>query len=158
MQPHLPSSGAKPPKEPLLEVPDNQLGLDQTPVRSTAPVPTPLRTDLSTIRGMPTPRKENNGLQPQRLDYADERNARPTPGSLTLNEEAIEQRLRRLMTPRSNGQHKISADVVRMYKEGGKGKQDVFRMFQAAGFDVDWFCQTSQCQLVGTCLIVGKSM
>eukprot|EP00435_Cladocopium_sp_Y103_P065719 s1080_g27.t1 len=107
--------------------PDNQEGL--TPVAT--PVRTPRTLADSTLRSPSLP-------EPPRVD--DQRHPRPTPGSLHLSQEAIDQRLRRLTSPKANGQMKISAQIVQMYKSGGKGKKDVYHMFQACGFDVDWCC------------------
>ena len=103
--------------------PDNQEGL--------TPVATPVRSTHGTL--MDSSRKSPSFPEPPHVD--DQRHPRPTPGSLHLSQEAIDQRLRRLTTPKANGQLKISAQIVQMYKSGGKAKKDVYHMFQAAGFD-----------------------
>ena len=114
--------------------PDNQLGLEDTQVATPTPVATPVAT----------PRRVAP-VTPQSLAFNDDLQVpRPSPGSLHLSKEAIDQRLRRVVTPRANGTFKISADVIKMYKDGGKSRDDVFRMFQACGFDVDWFFETAE--------------
>lgn len=107
--------------------PDNQEGL--------TPVATPVRTPRTL---MDSTRKSPSFPEPPHVD--DQRHPRPSPGSLHLSQEAIDQRLRRLTTPKANGQLKISAQIVQMYKSGGKAKKDVYHMFQAFGFDADWCC------------------
>ena len=119
---------------------DNQLGLEsQTYVPggfSTPVATTPAKTTVDSPAMAPTP---NHRARSQTMKYMDDGDQpRPVAGGLLLSEGAIDQRLRRLVTPRANGTYKISADVVAMYREGGKGKQQVYRMFQAAGFDPDW--------------------
>ena len=102
-------------------LPDNQLGMEQPPTPRT-PVATPCRSpSVPTIDDFSQPR--------------------PVPGTLHLSEGAIDQRLRRLVTPRTNGTYKVSKDIVEMYKNGGKNRMDVFHMFQSVGFDPDRFLQ-----------------
>lgn len=132
---HLDCPGNTHPKSPVTVPdtpsyhPDNQLGLQDTQVATPTPVATPAATPR---RAVP--------VTPQSFAYHDDLNLpRPSPGSLHLSKEAIDQRLRRAVTPRANGAFKISADVIKMYKDGGKSRDDVFRMFQACGFDVDCF-------------------
>ncbi|CAL1166270.1 unnamed protein product, partial [Cladocopium goreaui] len=132
---HLDCPGNTHPKSPVTVPdtpsyhPDNQLGLQDTQVATPTPVATPAATPR---RAVP--------VTPQSLAYHDDLNLpRPSPGSLHLSKEAIDQRLRRAVTPRANGAFKISADVIKMYKDGGKSRDDVFRMFQACGFDVETF-------------------
>lgn len=132
---HLDCPGNTHPKSPVTVPdtpsyhPDNQLGLQDTQVATPTPVAIPAATPR---RAVP--------VTPQSLAYHDDLNLpRPSPGSLHLSKEAIDQRLRRAVTPRANGAFKISADVIKMYKDGGKSRDDVFRMFQACGFDVDCF-------------------
>ena len=120
---------------------DNQEGLESQMFVQGGPatpvVSTPAKTHVDSPSVAPTP---NHGGRSQTMKYMDDGGLlRPAAGSLLLSEGAIDQRLRRLMTPRANGTHKISADIVDMYRAGGKGKQQVYRMFQAAGFDPDWF-------------------
>ena len=107
-------------------LPDNQEGLPQrTPKASPSIAPV---TPLPHNRTPTTPRVEGT---PQSL--------RPKPGQLHLSDVAIDQRVRRLLTPKSNGQQKLSADVIALYRAGGKSRKDFFAMFQACGFDPDWF-------------------
>ena len=120
--------------EPLL--PDNQLGMEETPrhLASPAGVPTtPLLNPLATPVHSPCRNTRNSPVP----SLADASQPRPVPGTLHLTEAAIEQRLRRLMTPKASGEYKVSKDIVRMFKAGGKSKIDVFHMFQSVGFDPD---------------------
>ena len=125
--PNPPSVPARLPRAETMKYPvypDNQLGMETQEKGQKAE--TPLATPCRSIAKPPA--------------FTPEAPC-PSPGALHLSQDAIEQRLRRLMTPKWNGQLKISGDVVDMYKKGGKTKQDVYYMFQAAGFDVDWFEQ-----------------
>ena len=63
----------------------------------------------------------------------------PTPPSF-LSEQAADQRLRRIMTPRSNGSLKVPAQLVEQYK---KNKDDVKKMFERCGHDRD--CGLNKC-------------
>lgn len=109
-------------------LPDNQLGMEET-----QHVGTPLPTPKATPAASPTtpPFSEVPSLD-------DVSKPRPTPGTLHLSEGAIDQRLRRLMAPKANGQYKVSKDIVAMFNAGGKGKTNVFHMFQSVGFCTDW--------------------
>ena len=122
--------------EPLL--PDNQLGMEETPMASlpspaAVPPTTPVFNPLATPVHSPSRNTRNSPVP----SLADASQPRPVPGTLHLTEAAIEQRLRRLMTPKASGEYKVSKDIVRMFKAGGKSKIDVFHMFQSVGFDPD---------------------
>lgn len=118
-------------------LPDNQLGMEETPNFGT-PLNSPKVPPLNVPLASPaTPAWS----EVPNLD--DTTKPRPMPGTLHLSEGAIDQRLRRLMTPKANGQYKVSKDIVDMFNAGGKGKTNVFHMFQSVGFDPDWctiFC------------------
>ena len=103
--------------------------------------PTPMRPDnqLGELSGLHTPLSRRSAPTTPRVEAPSGRQPlRPQPGCLHLSEVAIDQRARRLLTPKANGQKKLSEDVIAMYKAGGKSRKDFFNMFQACGFDPDW--------------------
>ena len=104
-------------------LPDNQEGVE-------TPKPIPPFAPVTPQMFGRTPTTPYHGSPPS---------LRPKPGQLHLSETAIEQRARRLLTPKANGQQKLSADVIALYRAGGKSRQEFFAMFQACGFDPDWF-------------------
>lgn len=94
------------------------------------PVATPCRASQASPPGEPA------GVELHHLaSVEDDRVPRPEAGGLHLSQAAIDQRRRRLMTPTSTGKLKVSKDVVEMFQSGGAAKQNVYRMFQAAGFE-----------------------
>ena len=106
--------------------PDNQEGLETSPY-----APTTVGTPAKTLTA---------GRAPSVASLAsidDTRHPRPQAGALHLSEAAIDQRLRRLMKPKANGEIKVSQDITEMYKKGGNSKKNVFHMFQDAGYDIE---------------------
>ena len=108
------------------EWPDNQEGLQSSPY-----APTSVGTPNKVLTA---------GRAPSVASLAsvdDTRQPRPQAGALHLSEAAIDQRLRRLMKPKANGDAKISQDIIDMYRKGGTAKKNVFHMFQDAGYDIE---------------------
>lgn len=74
------------------------------------------------------------------IPFADSSTAsKPQPGKLRISQAAVDQRLRRIMTPSAKtGQCKVSSEIVKMYKDK-KGKTKLSQLFQTCGYDPDTF-------------------
>ena len=73
----------------------------------------------------------------QGTELADEDNlfnADAPPPPIFLSEQAADQRLRRIMTPKSDGSYKVPVQMVEQYK---KNKNEVKKMFERCGHDRD---------------------
>ena len=86
-------------------------------------VATPCRADFTPGKG-------------DEIPFADSPKAlKPLPGKLRIAQVAVDQRLRRIMTPSSKtGEHKVSSEIVKMYKDK-KGKTKLSQLFQTCGYD-----------------------
>lgn len=74
-------------------------------------------------------------------DVSDASAARPAAGHIRLSEAAIDQRMRRIMTPNRAGEYKVAPEIVQQWKNRGKGKKNLQKIFQSCGFNVDGlFC------------------
>ena len=136
----IPKPSVPPPSAPAAPAPGDGL-VQQIPDETIPDTPTPIRHDnqLGEIGGFETPLSRRSAPTTPQFQAPPDRPAlRPQAGSLHLSEVAIDQRARRLLTPKANGQMKLSQDVIAMYKAGGKSRRDFFNMFQACGFDPDW--------------------
>ena len=105
------------------EWPDNQEGLQTSPYTPGTPAKTLTAGRAPSVASL--------------ASVDDPRQPRPQAGALHLSEAAIDQRLRRLVRPKANGESKISQDIIDMYKKGGTAKKNVYHMFQDAGYDIE---------------------
>ena len=67
-------------------------------------------------------------------DEDDSQASRPEAGALRLSKEAIDMRLRRIMTPNSKGEYQVSPEVLKRY-HSKKGKGTLRQLFQSCGWD-----------------------
>eukprot|EP00435_Cladocopium_sp_Y103_P070829 s367_g36.t1 len=65
---------------------------------------------------------------------------RPDPKVLRISEAAADARLRRTMQPSlKDGSYKVSAEVLKQYRKGGKAKKSLMKIFETCGYDKDRF-------------------
>ena len=114
--------------------PASQLSPSPRTVASTpsAGVDSEEELDQETLRGSPT-----EAVQTRTPDFKDlaDHDVRPKLGEVRLSHDAINGRLKRLMTPNLRGNYKISKSIIDMYHSGPKGRKDVQLMFQKVGYD-----------------------
>ena len=97
------------------------------------PSPTPSSEVLSTTDGSPaTPWTPSTEVP----DEDDPQASKPQPGALRLSKEAIDGRLRRIMTPNAKGEYQVSQQVLKQY-HSKKGKESLRKLFQSCGWDKD---------------------
>ena len=64
----------------------------------------------------------------------------PIAGEIRISQAAIDQRMRRIMTPNGKtGEYKVSDEIVKMYKDKKGGKAKLEKLFQSVGFDPQSF-------------------
>ena len=61
---------------------------------------------------------------------------RPEPGKLRISQVAVEGRMRRLFTPNTKGEYKVSAEIVKQWWTK-KGRKNLQQLFQSCGFNPD---------------------
>ena len=62
--------------------------------------------------------------------------------SLGLSKEAVNKRLRRIFTPRSDGTYQVSADFVQKYLAKGEEREKLLLMFEKCDYNPeDWLQQ-----------------
>lgn len=65
---------------------------------------------------------------------------KPDPQMLRISEAAADGRLCRVMTPSlRDGQYKVSPEIVKRYRKGGKSKRSLMKLFETCGYDKDRF-------------------
>ena len=75
----------------------------------------------------------------QEVPFVDSNAEKPVVGVLRISQAAIDQRMRRVMTPnRRTGEFKVSKQIVDMYKSK-QGKSKLEKMFQSVGYDPESF-------------------
>jgi len=73
-------------------------------------------------------------------DLGDISSPAPTPQKLRISEAAADARLRRTMAPSlKDGSFKVSSEVIKQYRKGGKGKKSVLKLLETCGYCQDWF-------------------
>ena len=73
-------------------------------------------------------------------DLGDSSKPSPAPQKLRISEAAADARLRRTMSPSlKDGSYKVSAEVLKQYRKGGKGKKSLLKLFETCGYCQDWF-------------------
>lgn len=61
--------------------------------------------------------------------------SRPNPQTLRISAAAADARLRRSMSPSlKDGSYKVSQEIVKQYRKGGKGKQSLLKLFETCGY------------------------
>ena len=73
-------------------------------------------------------------------DISDMSIEKPKAGALRVSADAVEGRLRRLFTPNTKGDYKVSSEIVNQWKSK-KGKKSLQQLFQSVGFNTDWLEQ-----------------
>ena len=104
-----------------------------TPQRTAVAVPTPTPS-ASTVSGSPA---SSPGGE-QTLRYVNNGVPKPDPKALRISEAAADDRLRRTMTPSlRDGSYKVSDEVLKQYRKGGKGKKSLMKIFETCGYCKD---------------------
>lgn len=70
-------------------------------------------------------------------DVLDTSAVKPRPGEIRISQEAINSRLRRVFTPNTRGQFKVSQEIIQQWKTK-KGRKSLEQLFQSCGYDSDW--------------------
>ncbi len=61
------------------------------------------------------------------------------PGA-ALSKDAIDKRLRRVFTPRSDGTYSVSPEFVKQFQARGSERQKLLVMFEKCDYNPDWVC------------------
>ncbi len=68
----------------------------------------------------------------------------PKAGQLRLSPTAIDGRMRRVFTPNTKGEYKVSAEIVKQWRTK-KGRKNLQQLFQSCGFNTDWGIENGFC-------------
>ena len=74
-------------------------------------------------------------------DISDVQAPRPNRTQTSLTSAAIDRRLRRVMTPKSNGQLKVPARFVEQWRKGGTSRKSLEKIMASVGYNPDWGLQ-----------------
>ena len=73
-------------------------------------------------------------------DLGDGSAPRPSSKNLRITEAAADARLRRTMAPSlRDGSYKVSTEVYKQYRKGGKSKKSLMKLCETCGYCQDWF-------------------
>ena len=117
---------------------DGEARIDKSPTTPAFPTPavaTPCRAPEGGPKENPptTPSSEPSPPSSQHLE-----GNRPDPGVLRISEAAADARLRRTMQPSlKDGSFKVSQEVLKQYRKGGKAKKSLMKLFETCGYDKD---------------------
>lgn len=110
-------------KEGIVDVPPQ-------PIPSASATPSPVATPC---RAAPAAGDDGNGGGGSGSPVA-----RPNPQQLRISPAAADARLRRTMAPSvKDGSYKVSAEIVKQYRKGGKSKQSLLKLFETCGYCKD---------------------
>ena len=59
---------------------------------------------------------------------------RPKPGAIRISASAVESRLRRVFAPNISGEHKVSSEIVKMWKDKKKAVEALRKCSNPADF------------------------
>ena len=69
----------------------------------------------------------------------------PPRNDLSLSRSAIDKRLRRVFTPRTDGSFKVPARFVEEYKKKGTARKSLEKILASCGYSTDWLSGILQC-------------
>ncbi|CAE7310973.1 Zan [Symbiodinium sp. KB8] len=143
------ATAPEPPKATAAAVPNPRLSEAATasPLEATAAVPKPSLPEAAASppkatppAAVPEPNPPNAVPEAAKAPPAPPAHSGSRSRTPVLTEGAIDRRLRRLMTPNSHGQYKVSDQVRRMYANMDE-KSKVVKMFEGCDFDPEAFAK-----------------
>lgn len=117
---------------------DGQPRSDKSPAGLPPPPPFPTPAVATPCRAPEGTPKENPPPTPSSQASSHLADNRPDPKVLRISEAAADARLRRTMQPSlKDGSFKVSQEVLKQYRKGGKGKKSLMKVFETCGYDKD---------------------